>query len=149
MKARRTDHTATLLADGRVLVAGGFSADRDEKALVSAELYDPISGSWTATGNMVTARGGGYSVTVLPDGKVLVAGGFRSDGTGALASAELYDPGTGTWTAARNMDAPRAGHTATLLPDGMVLVAGGAADGAYSDNKPLASAELYDPGVGN
>ena len=120
-----------------------------KSALVSAELYDPISGSWTATGNMVTARGGGYSVTVLPDGKVLVAGGFRSDGTGALASAELYDPGTGTWTAARNMDAPRAGHTATLLPDGMVLVAGGAADGAYSDNKPLASAELYDPGVGN
>ena len=63
--------------------------------------------------------------TLLPDGKVLVVGGFRSDGTGALASAELYDPGTGTWTAARNMDTPRASQTATLLPDGRVLVAGG------------------------
>jgi Kelch motif/Galactose oxidase, central domain len=145
MKVRRTSATATVLADGRVLVVGGASYDRDPTPLATAELYDPISGSWTATGNMVTTRGGGYSVTVLPDGKVLLAGGFRSNGSRTLASAELYDPGTGTWTAASNLDTPRAGQTATLLPDGTVLVVGGVG----GNGKSLASAELYDPGIGN
>ena len=86
--------------------------------------------------------------TLLLDGRVLVTGGFRSDGNGVLASAEVYDPDTGTWTAAPKMDTPLANQTATLLPDGRVLVAGGMSviDGTA---RPLASAELYDPGIGN
>ena len=140
----RLGHTATLLPDGRVLVAGGTS-EGNSKSTASAEVYDPGSGSWTATGDMVALRIGGWTATPLTDGMVLVVGGFRSGGDGMLASAELFDPSTGTWTAAPNMDTPLANQTATLLPDGRVLVAGGAS----SDGKPLASAELYDPGVGN
>ena len=91
MVTPRDSHTATLLLDGKVLVAGGGGD------LASAELYDPSSGSWTATGNMNGVRGG-HTATLLRDGKVLVVGG--GDGTvtswGPLASAELYDPGGGS-----------------------------------------------------
>ena len=81
--------TATLLPNGKVLVAGGISAGN------SAELYDPATGIWTATGSM-TANRYSHTATLLPNGKVLVAGGSGS--AGLLASAELYDPVTGTWT---------------------------------------------------
>jgi N-acetylneuraminic acid mutarotase len=131
-------HTATLLPDGRVLVAGSFSN--------SAELYDPRSGSWTAGGSVAGVYGG-HTATLLADGTVLVAGGY--DSTGALASAELYDPSTGSWTATGNMQERRTGHAATLLPNGRVLVEGGCNSCASSgNNDPLASAELYDPGSG-
>ena len=130
-----------------MLVAGG-SSEGNSKSTASTEVYDPGSGSWTAAGNMVALRTGGWTATLLTDGKVLMVGGFRSGGNGMRASAELFDPGTGTWTAAPNMDTPLANQTATLLPDGRVLVAGGMSviDGTA---RPLASAELYDPGVGN
>jgi uncharacterized delta-60 repeat protein len=126
----RALHTATLLPDGRVLVAGGYGLHQE-----SAELYDPASKSWTATGRLTEGRAE-QTATLLPDGRVLVAGGIAREGE---PDAELYDPDTGSWTAAENITKARHGHTATLLPDGRVLVAGGSDD---------ATAELYDPRSG-
>jgi WD40 repeat protein len=128
MDGVRYRQTATLLPDGKVLVAGGFTNNASDP-VASAELYDPSSGSWTATGNLITPRAG-HTATLLPDGKVLVAGGSDTS-----AVAELYDPSSGSWTATGSMagrasDSPtppgtRLYHTATLLADGKVLVAGG------------------------
>jgi len=140
--AARGEHTATLLPNGKVLVAGGVS--NSYSFLVNAELYDPASGTWTATGSLGAARSD-HTATLLPNGKVLVAGGFNGNlDTGFnLASAELYDPASGTWTATGSLGAARSDHTATLLPNGKVLVAGG-----FNDSNRLASAELYDPASG-
>jgi WD40 repeat protein len=138
MTHARTWHSATLLADGRVLVAGGM--DAGGILLASAELYDPGTGTWTITGSL-TEPFSGHTATRLTNGTVLVAGGFEKGNgfPGSRASAELYDPVTGTWAATHDMTHARSNHTATLLPDGRVLVAGG-----HSGTR-LASAELYDP----
>ncbi len=127
MVEARHGQTATLLADGRVLLAGGSETD----PAVSSELYDPGTGTWTATGAMLVGRRGrhdsvneGHTAILLLDGRVLVAGGGPG-GRHDLAAAELYDPGTGEWTATDPMLGPRGNHTATLLPDGDVLVVGG------------------------
>jgi hypothetical protein len=130
----RANHTATLLSDGRVLVAGGGGSGLSA-LLATAELYDPASGSWTATGSMNGVRIL-HTATLLADGRVLVAGG--ADGIGetsvdALATAELYDPDSGSWTATGTMIEARAHHTATLLPDGKVLLAGGRGSGRGGD----------------
>jgi hypothetical protein len=150
MATARVYHTATLLANGKVLVAGGSASDSSNVA--SAEFYDPVAGTWTVTGSMTTSRIH-HTATLLPNGTVLVAGGV-SEGAcnpigspanyNPMASAEIYDPTTGTWTAVGCMTNGRTQHTATLLPNGMVLVAGGQIDG--SDE--TASAELYDPNAG-
>jgi WD40 repeat protein len=136
MTTTRRSHTATLLTNGKVLVAGGYNVN----PTANAELYDPGTGQWAATGNMTTARLW-HTATLLPNGKVLVAGG---SGDGVLASAELYDPTTGQWTATGSMATARLWHTATLLPNGKVLVAAGADEGFIV----LSSAELYDPATG-
>jgi hypothetical protein len=145
-------HTSTLLRDGSVLVVGGKINDRlDGMASASAERYDATSESWTATMPMTQARWG-HTATLLPNGKVLVAGGYlnSSDSSDPLASAELYDPSNGRWTATGNMSTGRGGHTATLLSDdGRVLVVGGGAEDTLGEGGPRsATAELYDPATG-
>ena len=93
MTTAREVHTATLLPNGKVLVAGGYNGGA---CLTSAELYDPASGTWGAAGSLTTARAY-HTATLLPNGKVLVAGG--NNGGGVLTNAELYNPLKGTWAA--------------------------------------------------
>ena len=144
LNAARVQHTATLLANGKVLVAGG-QGNNVNIALNSAELYDPATGAWTPTGALNTARRD-HTATLLPNGMVLVTGGSNGRGDLAsahLASAELYDPATGTWTPTGSLNTARRDHTATLLPSGKVLVAGG-----YNVSSFVNTAELYDPAAG-
>lgn len=139
MADARHRHTATLLPDGRLLVAGGMGMGSEPSPVPSAELYDPRSESWTATGNLASVR---FVTTATPlaDGRVFLVGGGFGVGT---VTAELYDPASGTWTPAASIGSGRGGQTATLLPDGTVLVVGGGEEDASAR-----SAGLYDPGFG-
>jgi len=145
MTTARAVHTATLLPNGKVLVAGGI--DASGHAVSSAELYDPTTGIWTATGNMTMARWQ-HTATLLADGKVLVVGGIdtTASNTTVLSSAELYDPHTGRWTATGSMHNARGSHVALLLSTGRVLVIGGWCN--KEQTCILNSAELYDPHTG-
>ena len=134
----RTQHTATLLQNGKVLIAGGVSS-----FLATTELYDPATGTYSATGNMVHVRYG-HTATLLRSGKVLIAGGTDTADQIPAHYAELYDPGTGTFSNT-GLFTNRRFHTATLLQNGQVLFAGGYDDVSDSD---LVDVELYDPGAG-
>jgi hypothetical protein len=125
MTNERTWHTATALADGRVLIAGGAGPKPDQDYLASAEIYDPATAKFSATGSMTTAREW-HTATRLQDGRVLIAGGAGPNG---LSSAEIYDPATATFSQTGDMHARRSEHSATLLADGRVLIAGGAQTG--------------------
>jgi N-acetylneuraminic acid mutarotase len=159
MNVARSGQTATLLPDGDVLVAGGgcnghaYGCDSGSflTTLRSAELYHPDTGSWSLTASMKEGRQS-FSATLLGNGKVLVAGGFNScddDFCSDLASAELYDPSSGTWETTGSMHGPREQQTATRLLDGQVLVAGGIDEGGSGKGRPYADAELYDPSTGS
>jgi hypothetical protein len=135
MHAARISHTASLLPDGRVLVAGG----RGDSVTASADLYDPATKRFTSTGNMITAR---YKHTagLLPGGKVLIAGGSDDrDWHGSLSSAEIYDPRTGRFTAASSLNDGRfkLPDEAAQLPSGQLLIAGGSKQ-----------VEVYNPATG-
>ncbi len=140
LNTARYSHTATLLSNGLVLIAGGSTLN-GASAMTSAELYNPATGTFTATGSLNTARYS-HTATLLNNGMVLIAGGFG--GSSPVSSAELYNPATGTFTSTGNLNAARTAHTATLLNTGAVLLAGG-----YSGSATLASAELYNPASGS
>jgi N-acetylneuraminic acid mutarotase len=136
----REAHTATLLDNGMVLVAGGFvGSDGGPEATASAELYDPRTGTWHRTGSMACGRGGHVAVP-LPDGRVLVLGGWNQDQ--AVPTVEVYDATTGSWTGAAPLPTPREGFAATLVGN-KVLVTGGY---ERTGGTALSTSELYDPG---
>ncbi len=143
----RVRGTATLLNGGQVLIAGG--EDSSGNFLASAELYDPTAATFALTGSLNTARGD-HAATLMTNGTVLVEGGFAcqpsncsSSEVNMSASAEIYDPPSGTFSVTGSLTTARQVHTATLLNTGMVLVAAG-----WSSFIPgLTSAELYDPGT--
>ncbi len=152
MKDARTDHTATVLPGGKILVAGGEGATG--RALSSAELYNPVSGTFSAVASTMSTARADHTATLISgcscpaDGQVLIAGGTTAASTlgSTLRSAELFDPVTGTFTPTGAMKATRAGHSATLITNGPlagnVLIAGGLSDESGGD---VATAELYDP----
>jgi len=137
MGAARASHTATLLPDGTVLIAGGIDPV-SSGSLSSAELYDPSTDSFTPTGSLNHARYY-HTATLMPDGTVLIAGGTY-DGN-AISSAELYDPTSGSFTPIGDLKITRGLHTATQLRTGKTLVAGG------MDGVAIPAAELYDPAL--
>jgi hypothetical protein len=136
----RHTHTATLLNDSRVLIAGGFAdtGTGGNPQTDATEIYDPAANGWGRGATMMTSRAF-HTATLLPNGRVLVAGGETATGP-YLATTELYDPVTNRWGFAGPLSAPRGFHTASLLLDGRVLVAGGWGTG---DVTP--SAEVYEP----
>jgi hypothetical protein len=136
MATARASHTATLLANGKVLVVGGFNGS----SIGGSELFDPASGTFTPTDPISPVRQY-HTATLLANGKVLVAGGYSNNA--ATASAEVYDPATGLFTATGNLVSARSDHSATLLPNGKVLIVGGRNLTTY-----LSTAELYDPVAG-
>jgi Galactose oxidase, central domain len=134
LSSARKNHSATLLADGKVLIVGGENADG---FVTAAEIFDPATGSSSVTGNLNTPRAD-HTATRLADGRVLVAGGRGA--TGALSSTEVFDPTSGAFTPGADMTSARAGQSATTLADGRILIAGGDSSG---------SAEIYDPQSGS
>jgi N-acetylneuraminic acid mutarotase len=159
LNTARNQHTATVLPDGKVLVVGGYGGvvlpspgvvPSSGVSYSSAELYDPISRAWTPTGSLHSGRYC-HTATLLPNGKVLVVGGYDVQIIGgnsidiAVTYAELYDPATGSWTKTGGLVTPRALHSATLMNDGKILVLGGEVSSATSEKTAIKSAEVYDP----
>src|SRR5437764_1806664 len=136
MSKARYRHTATLLRDGRLLVAGGATAGTSDQITAAAEILDPDVGRWTDAGTMITARYQ-HTAVLLPDGRVFVAGGRDR------SSTEIFDPNALSWSPGPMMSQPRANHTSTLLRDGRVLICGGEEAGSSTT-----STEIFDPANG-
>jgi hypothetical protein len=134
----RVGHTATLLANGRVLVVGGYNGEY----LSSMEVFDPSTNRFQNAGSLLVARSG-HTATVLSDGRILFVGGVGRGWT-FLQSAEIYDPATGKTEAVGSMSVARESHTATLLADGHVLIVGGHS-GRRANMVVYSSAEVFDP----
>ncbi len=151
MAVSRKNHTATLLADGRVLVVGGETlSGSDWTTLATAELWDPRTLTFSPAGEMTEGREG-HTATLLPDGRVALIGG---NGTGprsggplwsASDTVEIWDPATLAFSPAASLTSPRWLHTSTLLDDGSVLVAGGQASDDYVGGLVTATAEIWEP----
>jgi N-acetylneuraminic acid mutarotase len=138
MLTSRYRHTATLLPNGKVLVAGGVIVG---SLLASSELYDPVTNTWSAALAMTSARYN-HTATLLANGTVLVAGGWTTDlggRTSPSVNVEIFDPVNGIWSAVSGMAVARASHTATLLTNGRVLVTSGITAAG------VVATELYDP----
>lgn len=153
MNEPRSQYALTPLSDGRVLAAGGCDSYSDPfmgcTALATAEVYDPVTGIWTSTGSMNEARRN-YGAALLPDGRVLVAGGCSGVQLyGCRATAEVYDPASGRWTSTGEMARPRSSgesnRSMVVLPTGKVLFVGG-----YEPDfgAVTSGAEIYDPASG-
>jgi hypothetical protein len=159
----RANHTATTLADGSVLITGGYDGtglpdgrvlligggageawgEGQGVAVAVAEIWDPVSMTFAPAGSLIEPRMW-HTATLLPDGRVLVAGGVPAGEPGApLATAELWDPVSMTFSPAASLAVARGGHSATLMPDGRVVIAGGSGP----DEVPLDSTEIWDPGT--
>ena len=134
----RAGHTASLLPDGRVLLAGGHNSGG---ALSSLEIFDPLNDGFTSAGTLTAPRMN-HAAAVLGDGRVLVIGG-TADGTNPLATVDIYDPMTGTVGVGPSLSTPRMSATATTMLDGKVAVIGGS-----NGSQDLASAEVFDPATG-
>src|SRR5512137_2881465 len=132
LNTERKGHTATLLQDGRILVAGG---ENTNGILDSSEIFDPVTETMVPSALLGAARTG-HSATLLSSGQVLIAGG--SNGA-PLSSTEIYDPVTNSFAPGPEMNRARAGHTMTVLNDFQILVVGGDAEG---------TAEIFDPATG-
>jgi N-acetylneuraminic acid mutarotase len=143
MNTARSGATATLLANGKVLIAGGVGISG---ALDSVELYDSVSNSFAASTPLMNEARVEAPATLLPNGKVLIAGGTNSSASVQFDSVELYDPASNSFTPAASlptMNAARIRATATLLPNGKVLIAGGFAH--FPPAGSIDTVELYDP----
>jgi len=138
----RENHTATLLNNGKVLVAAG----EGPTVGATAELYDPTTGTWEFTGNLSLERSL-HTATLLSDGRVIVAGGADNSRFGFVSHIEIYDPATGIWTVSARLVTNRIDHTATLLRNGKVLIAAGSTH-RQPRFIPTSDTELYDPSSG-
>lgn len=133
----RAAHTATRLADGKVLITGGMQ--RNGVFYDEAEIFDPETNRFAKVRARMAAPRVSHTATPLADGRVLIVGGW-SDRTGPTRSAEIFDPRTQRFAPAGQTHLARSGHTATSLADGRVLVAGG-----YDGDQNLDAAEIFDP----
>ncbi|MBJ7469758.1 MAG: hypothetical protein JHD16_00570 [Solirubrobacteraceae bacterium] len=141
MNVARSEFGYARLPDGKVLVAGGATSTGWTG---QSELYDPATGAWTPTGAMQTPRidpGADFQLPVLPDGRVVYAGGYPS--VAATTSVEIFNPQTGAWSTAAPMSQGRSGYAWSILPDGRLLVAGGSLNAGGT--AATASVEIYDP----
>ncbi len=163
----RGAHEATALNDGRVLVTGGMRDGKKEEFCQDAEIFDPVTGTFTSVSSLSGAQKGRmmngsvvvqrirHTATKLADGKILVTGGYGIDRKGffglgglkkeVISDAQLFDPATNTFERVGELEHARHSHTATLLTDGRVLISGGYSSSFFTKNKTLAPFEIYDP----